>query len=147
MTYFLVGLFIFLAGSMTIDHPIWSEDVSAPQEGLHRSDTKWPTQSRRLQQRKTPETVLLEGECCCGSGWGGGLSKRNKLKHFFQCRCGSRRPADTSNRFYLVNESMKLCEPHEAVDDPFLGSGWHAFLQSSTVYLRVKKVNEVRTQR
>lgn len=46
---------------MTYDRPPRSEDVSAFQKGLHLSDTQWPSQ-QRLQQRQTPETVVLEGE-------------------------------------------------------------------------------------
>lgn len=48
-------------GSMTFDPIIQTEDVPASQEGLHRVDPERPPQSR-LQQRQTPETVLLEGE-------------------------------------------------------------------------------------
>lgn len=46
---------------MTFDPIIQTEDVPASQEGLHRVDPERPPQSR-LQQRQTPETVLLEGE-------------------------------------------------------------------------------------
>lgn len=40
-----------------------SEDVSTFQKGLHLFDTQWSAQSQ-LQQRQTPEAVLLEGEWC-----------------------------------------------------------------------------------
>lgn len=54
------------AASMTYDCPPRSEDVSAFKKGLHLSDTQWSAQSC-LQQRQTPETVLLAGECSCSA--------------------------------------------------------------------------------
>lgn len=113
------------AASMSYDWPR-SEDVSAFQKGLHLSDAQWSAQSH-LQQRQTPETVLLEGEWSCKAVCRSWLFNTLTLKPCVGCKimslCSTR--VSTSWAYHCRTAELRLMAVVEDMENIFCHSTCH----------------------